>query len=436
MKRFLALFLLLVCLPGCQSQNIPPNEPTAPSQAVATTVEIPQFTAPEPTEPKESLPAEPIVKEEPAIPSEWVVNGYVSVPMRSYPDGMVTENIPKDGIVELLGWTERYAKIKYNGNEGYVLAGYIMPADESYFALCLNTVKPTYLYTYWDMVADVNTLKKQYPTMVSTTSLGTSELGKDIPVLRIGKLDARYHVLLQGAVHGREHLTAWLLMAMADYWLAHGILNYGDVCYHIVPMVNPDGVTISQTQAINDKLYLIYLSDKNNGYTVKSVSGYAVDWKANGKGVDINRNFPSGWEQIDDRDGPSSERYKGVKPFSALEAAALRDYTLANSFDVTVSYHSSGSIIYYEYGKKEPVNSQSKALGQAVNQVSGYRMANSVGVGGAGYKDWAMEELGIPSLTVEIGSGDSPLNPTESYSTFVRNVGVLPAIAGWLQGET
>ena len=60
-------------------------------------------------------------------------------------------------------------------------------------------------------------------------------------------------------------------------------------------------------------------------------------------------------------------------------------------------------------------------------------MANSVGIDGAGYKDWVMDELGIPSITVEIGVDETPLALREIYSIFVRNYFILPAIARWLQ---
>lgn len=369
----------------------------------------------------------------PAIPTTWAANCNEYISLRKTPGGKVITRIPKGGIVELQSWDDKYAKVSYNGLEGYVLTNYIMPYDDTYFSKCLDTVKPTNQYTYSQMIDDMNKLKKQYPNVVTISSIGTSEMGRDIPVILIGDLDARYHVLLQGSIHGREHLTAWLLMAMADYWLDHGIMGYGNVCYHIIPMTNPDGVIISQTQSLSDAQHQIYLSDKKNGYTTQDESTYASTWKANGQGVDINRNFLSGWESIDDRTGPSSERYQGAKPFSSAEAAALRDYTLKYSFDATISYHTAGSIIYYEYGNKEPVNSESKSLAKTVNKVSGYSLANSVGIDGAGYKDWVMDELGIPSITVEIGVDETPLALREIYSIFVRNYCTLPAIARWLQ---
>ncbi|MBQ9858848.1 MAG: peptidase, partial [Oscillospiraceae bacterium] len=130
---------------------------------------------------------------------------------------------------------------------------------------------------------------------------------------------------------------------------------------------------------------------------------------------------------------PASAFFKGETEFSTAEARILRDYTLRYDFDVTISYHSSGSIIYWQYGDKQPVNDLSHQLGEAVNAVTGYPLIGSDSVDGAGYKDWVMNSLEIPSLTVEIGSEDSPLSERELYSVFARNYMVLPAIAGWLQ---
>lgn len=370
---------------------------------------------------------------DPAIPAEWSANCNEYISLRDAPGGNRTAKILKGETMQLHSWDGKYAAVSYAGRTGYVLTDYIMPADDTYLTECLDTVVPTNAYSYEKMLSDLETLENRYPDVVTVASIGTSELGRDIPVIRIGDLNARYHVLLQGAIHGREHLTAWLLTAMADYWLDYGIGDYGDVCYHIIPMTNPDGVVISQTGTLTEAQHQIYLSDQKNGYTSESESAYAEMWKANGEGVDINRNFPAGWEYLDGRAGPSSQQYPGTTPFSCSEAAALRDYTLRYAFDVTISYHASGSLIYYAYGDKEPVNSESKSLAEAFKEVTGYALGDSSGVDGAGYKDWVMDKLQIPSLTIEIGCGDAPLAEREIYSAFVRNCRVLPAVARWLQ---
>ena len=369
----------------------------------------------------------------PAVPTAWTANCDKYISLRSSPGGEVIAKIPKGATVKLQSWDGKYAEVSYHGMTGYVLSNYIMPKDDSYFDECLDTVVPTNVYSFAQMTADMEQLQQQYPDAVSISSIGTTELGRNIPVIRIGDRNAKHHILLQGAIHGREHLTAWLLMAMADYWLDHGILGYGNVCYHIIPMTNPDGVIISQTGTLNDTQHEIYLSDKQNGYTSKSESRYAAQWKANGEGIDINRNFPAGWALIDDRTGPSSQKYQGPSPFCAAEAMALRDYTLKYAFDATISYHATGSLIYCSYGDKEPVNTESKSMAKAVREISGYDLASSTGIDGAGYKDWVIDTLEIPSLTIEIGCEEAALAQREIYSIFVRNYRILPAIARWLQ---
>ena len=62
-------------------------------------------------------------------------------------------------------------------------------------------------------------------------------------------------------------------------------------------------------------------------------------------------------------------------------------------------------------------------------------MAKRIGLTGGGYKDWVMEELGIPSVTFEIGCDGTVLEYRELFSTFSRNCGVLWAVHQWVQGR-
>ena len=65
--------------------------------------------------------------------------------------------------------------------------------------------------------------------------------------------------------------------------------------------------------------------------------------------------------------------------------------------------------------------------------MTGYELIDSSGVDGAGYKDWAIDARGIPSLTIEVDCHSAPLAEEELASVFFRNLRVLPAIARWLQ---
>lgn len=371
---------------------------------------------------------------EPGTPMVWEANcnEYISL-RKTAGSSEVLAKIPAGSTVTLQNWDGRYAKVRYGDLEGYVLSSYIKPEEQSYFANALSIVEMNHVYSYEQMQTDIVQLVQMYPGTLSVPSIGTSELGRDIPVLQIGREDARYHVLFQGAIHGREHMTAWLLMALTDYWLKNDVQSYEDVCYHIIPMVNPDGVTTSQTGSLTAQQGVIYQNDKEKGYTALSETEYAAAWKANALGTDINRNFPAGWESITARDTASSEKYRGSSAFSAAESQCLRDYTLRYAFDATISYHASGSLIYYEYGNNESVNNESRSLAEAVENITGYPLEESSSVDGAGYKDWAIDSLKIPSLTIEVGCEDAPLAQRELYSIFVRNCSVLPEIARWLQ---
>lgn len=372
---------------------------------------------------------------DPAMPTLWYATCQDSMSLRAdatlYSSSLTT--IYPNETMELLGWYEKFAKVRFKGKVGYVLSNYIKPVDETFVIRQLDYLQITDAYTYEQMLEDANTMAQEYPELVTLEIAGQSELGRDIPVLRIGSEDAQYHVFFQAAIHGSEHLTAWLAMALADYWLDNGLLSYGDICWHIMPMSNPDGVTVAQSLLVSDTQKTIYQSDLSQGYTADGWADYVWQWKANGLGVDLNRNFPAGWDLIRYREDPSAALYAGEEPFSAAEAKVLRDYTLRYDFGVTVSYHTMGSLIYYAYGNNTAVNRLSKDLAKAVRDTTGYVLAGSSSVDGAGYKDWAIDALGIPSLTVEVGAGYPVIADREMYAIFLRNYQIMPTIALWLQ---
>lgn len=378
-----------------------------------------------------------ILLEGAGFPTEWAANCDEYISLRTRPSVSAPRicTIPVGSTFELLDWEWRFAKIRYEGKEGYVLSSYTWPETPQWSAQILKRVPLTEVYSYEQMLEDIDEMVAAYPELVEKDSIGTSELGREIPVLRIGSPEAKHHVLLHGAIHGREYVTSWILMAVTDYWLERDMDALAeDICFHIIPMCNPDGVVIAQTGTLPQEARKIYFSDCDRGHGESSYAEYTSLWKANALGVDLNRNFPAQWdsEQLK-RTEPSCELYPGDEPFCAAETQALRDYTLAWDFAATISYHSSGSIIFHEFGREEPVNARSRSLAQAVEAVSGYSLASSVGVNGGGYKDWAMEELGIPSVTVEIGCSGALLDGREIYSTFSRNCGIFPTIKNWLQ---
>lgn len=129
-----------------------------------------------------------------------------------------------------------------------MLSSYIKPEDPAYLNNALSVVAWDAGYAYDEMQTDLGQLKQTYPHVLSVSTIGTSELGREVPVLRIGQENARYHVLFQGAIHGREHMTAWLLTALSDYALAH--------CYCVSE--TPDETDILQRRAYHHCRIAIY----------------------------------------------------------------------------------------------------------------------------------------------------------------------------------
>lgn len=381
-----------------------------------------------------SIPEEYPIDEDfdPAAVSRWVVDCEEYVNLRSspsiYADSLA--QLPDGTSLTLQGWMGKFAYVSCHGQEGYVMAGYLVPEE-----IPALTIGYTDCYTYEMLQEDLKELTDRFSGQAETEVIGKTASGKTLSVLRLGAEDADLHILLHGAIHGREHMTGWLMMALGEDWLNNGIKGHSNVCIHIIPMVNPDGVEISQSGQLPSELEPVYQWDLEQGYTDEKREDYARLWKANGLGEDINRNFDAGWESTSGRAAPSSQRYKGETPFTVSEATALRDYTLRYSFDATLSYHASGSILYYQYGTDKTVNDRSESLARAVERVTGYPLVESDDLDAAGYKDWAMEELGIPSLTVEVGCEEAPLALRESFSIFVRNRSVLEQVILWLESH-
>ncbi len=272
--------------------------------------------------------------------------------------------------------------------------------------------------TYAEMQADIAKLQQAYPGQIEVSSIGESVQGREIPVLRIGAKDAKYHILVQAAMHAREYLNTNLVLRQVDLLLSDPdrVIVDGqtaaqllqDVCLHIVPMSNPDGVTISQTQTPR--------------------------WKANANGVDLNVQFPANWDALVGASKPGSQDYKGTAPLCEPESAALAAYTLSYDFDVTISYHSMGQIVYWHYPYNTEVENLSESLGDMVCELTGYRKVGKVtNTAAGGFKDWAIGKLGIPSLTIETGSVSCPLPQSQCALVWEQNYDLLGYLCNWVK---
>lgn len=202
------------------------------------------------------------------------------------------------------------------------------------------------------------------------------------------------------AIHAREYVTAYLALKQINDFILRG--QKGTVFF--LPLVNPDGVKIAL-----------------NGNTL---------YKANGRGVDLNVNFDARWGTGEKNVfHPAEENYVGKSPFSEPETCALKEFTLAVKPDITLCYHSKGEEIYYEFFQTGERLKRDEKIAAAVAACTGYavkRIAGSVG----GYKDWCIESLNIPSLTIEVGGDElsHPIGEKHVEEIFVKNANVLKVL--------
>ena len=284
-------------------------------------------------------------------------------------------------------------------------------------------------YTYEDMQKDLDTLSLAYKDRAKLNVLGKTIDGRSIYEMLIGNENAKQHVIIHASIHAREYITTKLVIRQMAQYLYELKNNTGvyksksynelfeDVALHIVPMVNPDGVTISQSglEKINKP------QTKELVASIAAMDGkqitqeYLTQWKANANGVDLNRNYDALWDQYQGPTHQSGDHYKGKEPFSENETKALVDLTKNNNVVRTISYHTYGQVIYWYFGQTGDLYDKSMNFAQCISEATGYPMDdNYQNLDPAGYKDWAIDKLSIPSITIEVGYGKNPL-PNEQF---------------------
>ncbi|MCL1862743.1 MAG: M14 family metallocarboxypeptidase [Defluviitaleaceae bacterium] len=241
--------------------------------------------------------------------------------------------------------------------------------------------------------------------------IGTSRLGKPIHAITIGR-GAR-SVLVNATHHANEWITTLILMKFLKECKIDFPLD--DVTLHAIPLVNPDGVDI-----INDDVRRSEFFGKG---------GESRLWKANICGVDLNSNYPAGWELAREHKfargytSPGARDYVGEKPLSEPESCAMAAYTLHHDVDVTLSLHTQGEEIYWRYVDCNPPGAE--ALARRLSAVSGYKLEEVPDESShGGYRDWFIQAFNRPGFTIECGLGESPL-PISQFDDIYKKVAPL-----------
>jgi murein peptide amidase A len=112
------------------------------------------------------------------------------------------------------------------------------------------------------------------PAVIETRVIGHSVKGRPIVAYRVGDPASSNRVVVMSTMHGDEPATRRILTSLRDGRRVHGIDLW------LVPVVNPDGL--------------------------------ARDTRKNARGVDLNRNYPYRWADLDGR--YESGRQAGSEP--------------------------------------------------------------------------------------------------------------------------
>ena len=185
-----------------------------------------------------------------------------------------------------------------------------------------------------ELSAALQGLAATYPSLATLTTLGNSVQGRALwsLTLRAHADDAKPWVLFDGAHHGDEVIASEILYRYAEQLVqeypatarSRAILEHVNVV--LVPMVNPDGVSLAHT-----------------------ATNYA-DARKNAHGVDLNRNYAGTWGLPGASGNPGDATYRGPSPASEPETQALQSLMASRNWTFYSSLHSGAEMVLWPLG--------------------------------------------------------------------------------------
>lgn len=246
----------------------------------------------------------------------------------------------------------------------------------------------------------LNDFHAKYPSLTKLVSIGKSLEGRDIWALKISdnaSVDESVDepaLLFNGMHHAREVMTPEVVLDLAAYLLE----GYGTdsnatkwvdgLEVWVLPMLNVDGNNMMWTQ---DKMWR------------KNTRG--------GYGVDLNRNYPVGWNSCDGSSGrASAQDYRGDAPASEPETQVMMNFVKTIRPAFNISYHSYSEIVIYPYGCK-PLYPETKEIieeiGNTVAKKIGYKAGTAWELlynADGGDIDWMYKTYGVIPFVIELNS--------------------------------
>ncbi len=298
------------------------------------------------------------------------------------------------------------------------------------------------LYSYETLISDAKALSEYYHHILSCVTIGHSHDNRDIVLLKLGQ--GRKTMICCSGVHGRESVNPIILMRMIEYYALlytgyksqkeklnqqldiqkYHLTNeyeqmiFGACIYEllqtftilVIPLLNPDGymISLSGFDILNNKT----LKDQCRNMKVPY-----QEWKFNGRGVDINRNFPCKlWRPKNASDYAASEN----------ETKALISVFHSCHSKGFLDIHSRGRMIYYHRSQMtDKYNERQRQIADRLKEITGYTIVppeNEIDAGDTGGNTvhYYSERFNKPALTIETVDEDAsfPLDPRYREDTF------------------
>lgn len=291
----------------------------------------------------------------------------------------------------------------------------------------ITTTKPTTdivtkkkaQYDYETMEKNLKQLAATYPQWMSVKSLGQTIDHRELYCAVIGNRKAKKQMVVTASIHAREYLNTMLVMEQMEQYLNNyqkksskiGMTYeklFQKVCLYIVPMVNPDGVTISQygPNGLHSKKLQKSVKKLLKGTSYKR-------WKANAAGVDLNRNYPFKWSVNCSVKKPGSTSYPGAYAGSEKETKAIIKLFESLSNPVgSIAYHSTGNIADWNRNANSRYYVVNQQMGETTKHLTGYRYPtyNLTGGEGGSMGMWLSNgKWELPNITIETGNTSCPL---------------------------
>jgi carboxypeptidase T len=264
---------------------------------------------------------------------------------------------------------------------------------------------------------------QDYPELTQLRKIGESLEKRPIWAIKISDNAAQRElaepvILFNGMHHAREVMTPEVTMDVVDYLLSNyksdakvqAWVDANEIW--VVPMFNVDG---------NQKVW-----------------GGDSMWRKNtrdGHGVDLNRNYPTGWKSCNGSSGSTfSQTYRGPQPASEPETQVMMSFVTEIRPVFNISYHAYSELVLYPYGCRPSrvptaavVERIGKEMGTALNYKPGTPWELLYNADG-GDIDWMYQEMQVIPYVIEVSSDREGFQP--DYAQW-RNKTVERNRAGW-----